>query len=192
MSTTSVLEEACKRKNTFPIDTNKPIWWVCTNNKKHRYKCSLSERQRRREVISSNNGCPRCVFYGEEMVLYTLKKNGHTVQREVQFTWCPYYYYDFYIPDLNIIIEVDGVQHFKRTRYGSHLSIAKRDAYKMKCAIQHGVSVLRIYQPDVIKMSFDWSSHLMSFLRKHEDSCIAFVASDEDVYNYHINLVRSW
>lgn len=187
-----LLSEACKRKNTFPIDPNKPIWWVCTKNKKHKYKCLYVERKRRYEVISTHNGCPKCVFYGEEMVRYTLTKHGHVVQREAQFTWCPYYYYDFYIPELKVIIEVDGVQHFKRTRYGSHLSIAKRDAYKMKCAIQHGISVLRIYQPDIIQTSFDWEQHLLLFLVKHQMPVIGLVASREDVYNYHLSLIRGW
>lgn len=58
-------------------------------------------------------GCPRCLkFIGEERVAKVLEN------KNVKFI-CEYrvpgslYRYDFYLPDLNILIEYDGIQHYK-------------------------------------------------------------------------------
>lgn len=62
-------------------------------------------------------------------------------------------YLDFYIPQLDLIIEVHGrqheqfVKHFHGTRYGFNQS-RRRDALKHEWAAENGLLLLPIYERD--------------------------------------------
>jgi very-short-patch-repair endonuclease len=65
--------------------------------------------------------------------------------------------YDFAIEDLNIIVEIDGEQHFAQISNWTSPEIQiEKDKYKMKCANENGFSVIRLLQIDIAKDKFDW------------------------------------
>lgn len=68
-------------------------------------------------ISNSGCGCPCCREYkGEVKIREILEKNNIKLKGQYRFKDCkdkstlPF---DFYIPDLNIAIEYDGVQHFE-------------------------------------------------------------------------------
>ena len=58
--------------------------------------------------------------------------------------------YDFVIEEYKVIIELDGIQHFKQvSNWDSPEETQLRDKYKMEKANANGYSVIRILQDDV-------------------------------------------
>ena len=72
-------------------------------------------------------------------VLKQLNKKYIIELSKKDFEWCGYFRYDFYIPSLNIIIEVNGLQHYEecaliqRTLEQEQMN----DLFKYKCAKGH-------------------------------------------------------
>ena len=62
-------------------------------------------------------GCPICnISKGEYRVINFLEKNNIKYIRQYSFNKCKYIkklQFDFYLKDLNICIEYDGIQHFE-------------------------------------------------------------------------------
>lgn len=65
------------------------------------------------EIHMTGSGCPICnISKGEQKIAKFLSYNNIDYIKEFKFKGSEYRY-DFYLPDLNMIIEYDGVQHFK-------------------------------------------------------------------------------
>ena len=77
---------------------------------------------------------------------------GSGVKPQQTFEWCKnknLLPFDFCIEEFKIIIELDGLQHFKQvSNWQSPETIQSTDKYKMRLANKHGYSVIRIFQPD--------------------------------------------
>jgi hypothetical protein len=68
---------------------------------------------------------------------------------------------------LNIIIELDGKQHFVQvSNWKSPDEQLKTDIFKMKKANQNNYSVIRIIQEDVLKDTYNWQSRLCENINK--------------------------
>lgn len=82
---------------------------------------------------------------------------------------------------IKIIIELDGAQHFRQiANWKSPEDIQKRDIYKMKQALKHGYSVIRILQEDIWNDSYDWKNILRDCIKKYKDpSCIYLSEADD-------------
>lgn len=67
--------------------------------------------------------------------------------------------YDFYLPEYNILIEFDGVQHFSPNHfYGGEEEFKKRqsyDRYKNQYALEHGYTLIHIPYFDEDKINID-------------------------------------
>jgi very-short-patch-repair endonuclease len=66
--------------------------------------------------------------------------------------------YDFYIPELNLIIELDGCWNHRCLDCFSHLpedGIRSKDLYLTMFAVSHGYDVLRIKWHDYVKIGSD-------------------------------------
>jgi len=65
----------------------------------------------------SGNGCRKCFFSkGEEKIEKFLKTNLIDYESEKSFPTCKSYRtlrFDFFLPKINVLIEYDGLQHFK-------------------------------------------------------------------------------
>jgi len=100
-------------------------------------------------------GCPICkISKLEEKTIKYLKKNQIIFKREKKFSKLKQKRYDFYIKDLDCLIEVDGEQHFKyiyhfhRTNKGFKNSILK-DIKKNHYAISNNFHFLRISYKEI-------------------------------------------
>lgn len=90
--------------------------------------------------------CPVCGdgnSYPEKIMLALLDQLGieyiyHLNKKK--FAWCEKYIYDFYIPDLNIIIETDGLQHYSGGFKKNVEEYEKNDRIKEEIAIKNGIN----------------------------------------------------
>lgn len=99
------------------------------------------------------NRCPRCKqSKGEQLVTKIL--DNHKIPYELQKGYedlknnGSYLRFDFYIPDCNLLIEYDGVQHFKPVAYfGGDKKLAsqqRRDKQKTEYAEENHINLLRV------------------------------------------------
>lgn len=83
----------------------------------------------------------------EEKIVKILKAAAIKFQREKTFSDLRggRYRYDFYIPSLNILIEIDGQFHFKPIRGEQELKAQKeRDRRKNSYALAHNIPLYRV------------------------------------------------
>ncbi len=95
------------------------------------------------------SGCNGCKLKTETRLKKFLESNFKDVQYQQGFSWCPgnkrLCKFDFVIG--NVIIELDGVQHFKQVSdWKTPEYHRERDLYKMHCANNNGYKIFRIYQ----------------------------------------------
>ena len=112
----------------------------------------------------NGRGCPKCSeSRGEKEVRLFLEKNNIKYQREKKFKNCKNKYllpFDFYLPDKNILIEYDGMQHFRVNEYfGGEIGFKatqKNDKIKNTYANEKNIKLLRIsYWENIEKKLFN-------------------------------------
>ena len=87
---------------------------------------------------------------GEGYIQSHLKKNNINFETEKTFKDCEdlrCLRFDFYVPNYNLLIEYDGIQHFKSTlrcKFNEFFNILKRDQIKNMYAITNKINLLRI------------------------------------------------
>ena len=97
----------------------------------------------------NGQGCPKCASsLLEQIVLNHLVTEGFMIEFHKKFDWLSYkkpMSLDFYLPEYNIAIECQGIQHFKPIEYfqgeeGYQYNIA-RDKEKKRLCDEHGVKI---------------------------------------------------
>ena len=103
---------------------------------------------------TSSCGCIKSK--GEYRIGQYLLNQEIVFQKEKQFEDCVdinKLKFDFYLPDLNIIIEYDGEQHYQISRFGNKdydtakiefEQVQKRDAIKTKWCVEKNIKLIRI------------------------------------------------
>ena len=116
------------------------------------------------------HGCPSCINKTEFKFYEKIKEIYPTIKRQYKVEWCKNKLclpYDFVIEELNIIIEIDGEQHFTQISNWTSPEIQiEKDKYKMKCANENGFSVIRLPQVDISKDSYDWFNEIQISIQK--------------------------
>ena len=100
----------------------------------------------------NGSGCPKCTeSKGERDVRLFLEQNNIEYVIEKTFDRCKYktkLQFDFYLPNENILIEYDGIQHFKSIKhFGGEdelLVRQRRDLIKTNYAKAHNIKLIRI------------------------------------------------
>jgi very-short-patch-repair endonuclease len=154
---------------------------------KHRFNCDKCLNQfemRLSHVTSSFAWCNLCNNKTEHK-LYKELINYYNITRQFKINWCinkktnKYYPYDFAIENLHIIIELDGLQHFKQVGKWKSPKITKiNDIYKIKCANENGYSIIRILQNDVFYNKYNWLEELIENINK--------IINDEIIQNIYM------
>jgi P4 family phage/plasmid primase-like protien len=140
-----------------------------SNERKNAVRCWLGIRLRRAE------------FKTETKLYEWLKSKFPFVEREKQFSWTlnidtnHFRRYDFFIKDFNILIELDGIQHFQQVQGWENVrEIQRIDNVKNELALQNGYHVIRICQRIVWKDAEDWEGQLftaISGLKMKKNGC---------------------
>ena len=156
--------QCCKFKN-------QKYWFTC-NDCNNEFYSSLG-------CISSGTWCPICVNKTEKKLYNWLliKYPTLTIKKEFKVDWCKnkdtgrHYRYDFYIKDYKLIIELDGIQHFEYVKHFNN-NVEKRqqiDTFKIKCANEHGISIIRILQDDVYYDKTNWQKLLQEKIKMYDE-----------------------
>lgn len=112
------------------------------------------------------SGCPKCKMSKGESAVHTwLDVNNITFIPQKTFSDCVgknnnKLRFDFYLPDYNLLIEFDGIQHFKPSLPRNNLEKAiiifedtkRRDIIKNNYCLDNNINLLRIsYKDNIIK-----------------------------------------
>jgi len=103
-------------------------------------------------------GCPRCKeSKGEKIIAECLIEKDINFELQYTFNKCrninplPF---DFYLPEYNICIEYDGIQHFEHREFfgdiNSFIELKKRDRIKNKYCENNNINLIRISYKDNI------------------------------------------
>jgi very-short-patch-repair endonuclease len=134
---------------------------------------------------TSGQGCPYCVNKTELKVTDFLKEQNVKFKRQFKIKNIRKYY-DFYLPDFNLILEIDGNQHFRQvSNWECHEHTMNNDIEKMKTGLENSISFLRIYQPDIFNDKIDWKTIILKNLYKRTLPDISYVSSKTDIYDSH-------
>lgn len=137
-------------------------WFDCPHCK-NEYEKSLCKM--------STRDCPHCKNKTELKLFTKMKCKYSELQREISFEWCirvKRLRFDFVVG--NIIIELDGRQHFENAFNTTAKRQYENDKYKEKCANDNGYSVIRICQTDVWNDTYDWCKNLCEAIEEIKKS----------------------
>jgi len=120
--------------------------------------------------------CNNCKYKTQLKLFNWLKQyySNYTIQNEIKFEWAKteksYLRYDFYITELNLIIELDGKQHFEQvSNWSSPEKQQINDNLKNKLALSQGYKMIRICQQIVWNELEDWEKHLLQAINSKEE-----------------------
>lgn len=131
------------------------------SSKKYYFNCNKCNNEFFSSLNAISNGrwCNNCKFKTELKLFEWLKKNYNDVKVQITFVWSQKKRYDFVIK--NIIIELDGPQHFRQvSNWISPKENKINDDLKNKLAHENGYRMIRICQEIVLNDLEYWKSQL--------------------------------
>lgn len=129
-------------------------------------------------------GCPKCSMSNLERKIYNLLEiNNIKYEYEKHFEWLGMQSLDFYLPDYNIAIECQGIQHFEPCNFGSDKKTAEEmfeyvkecDNKKYKLCKENGIKLIYYKQnklPNWITNKEDYFSRsklLIEYIKHYEN-----------------------
>ena len=170
-----------------------------SSGKKFIFKCDCEhEFESKLDNINKNRWCPICKNKTEKLIYEFLLLNYNSTIHQYKPNWCKntktgrHLPFDIFIRSLNIIIEVDGIQHFKFIKHFQNnvQNNVDRDIYKSSLALQNNISVIRIAQEDVWNNIIDWKKILVDEIEKLKNTStpvISYISSDSEIYREHVS-----
>ncbi len=171
-----------------------------SSSEKYLFNCQFCNHEflKKTAFVTRGDWCPKCINKTEKKLFEKLKKY-YSIEHQFYAAWCKnldtnkILPFDFVLHDYNIIIELDGNQHFIQVmNWASPESQFKRDIYKMKCANKNGYSIIRISQMDVLSDKIDWYLILSESINEIKEKNIIqnyFISYDDKLYtNYIFNI----
>jgi len=115
----------------------------------------------------SGSGCPKCkISKGEKAILKFLEENNIKYNLNYSFDECKYKNtlpFDFYLEDMNICIEYDGIQHFEPIDYFGGVeklnNQINKDKIKSDWCLSNNIKLIRISY-----LEYDKISHILSYI----------------------------
>ena len=165
------------------------------SEKKYYFNCNICKNTFNTSLSSINNMgsfCPICKNKTEKIVYEFLLENNFKIIKEAKFNWCKNeetdknFRFDFVIESLKLIIEVDGIQHFKEVKHFKNdlKKNQERDKYKMKQATKNNYSIIRIIQEDIYYNKYDWKKELLVNIKKYDNPEMIYMCKKEE-YEYY-------
>jgi very-short-patch-repair endonuclease len=186
------LKNSCFRYKEIWSDKNKENCGeiALQSNKKFLFNCDTCKHEYEQSPNDKTNkgqDCPFCINKNELKVANFLKEQRIKFKRQFSFENIKKYY-DFYLPDFNLILEIDGDQHFRQVSNWVCSDVTmNNDIEKMKTGLEKSISFLRIYQPDIWEDKIDWKTVILKNLYKRTLPDITYVSSKTDIYDSHKN-----
>ena len=143
--------------------------------------------------------CPFCKHKTETKILDWLQESyrDYKISYQYKFDWCKntktnrLYAFDFVIEELNLIIELDGLQHFKQvSNWSSPELTQEKDIYKMLKVNEKGYTIIRILQEDVLYNKNNWEAKLKNAIKIYESPDYIFI-SENNEYQVYLDKIAS-
>ena len=164
-----------KPRDVFKSSGNK--YWFDCNKCNNDFESALCH-------VSNGKWCPFCVNKTETKLYEIMKQLFPSLLTQFKEDWCKkiqYLPFDFCIPELKIIIELDGAQHFRQvSNWSSPEEQLDNDLYKEKCANDNGYSIIRLLQEDVVNDTNNW-------LIKLQNSIQSIIDDPDVIHNIYIS-----
>ena len=175
--------DSCYQKSFASYE--KAIYWSSENKisprnvfksstKKYKFDCPECNHiyETLLKSVSSGRWCSCQINKTESKLSNFLLSKKIKFKTQAKFDWCKRKVklrFDFYIEDINLIIELDGEQHFSQvSNWVNPIKTQNNDMYKMKCANYNGISVIRIMQNDVWENRNNWDAKLLDCIKKYQ------------------------
>ena len=161
-----------RSKNWSHKNKKKPIEVFKSSSEKFIFDCDKCANEFESKLchITDGSWCPNCRYKTEDKLNKILSGKYPSLKTQYKVDWCKdkkHLPFDFVIEERKIIVEQDGVQHWKQVaKWKTPQHNRCRDLYKMKCANENGFSVIRILQEDIFKNKYDWLSQLCVNIEK--------------------------
>jgi len=175
-------------KKSFAIHPNAQYWSVKNkinprqvslhSGQKYLFDCNICDCEFSSSIYHIANGqwCPKCKNKTETKLFNALRKLGYDIKFPFRPEWCKnsstckYLPFDMAIPKYNIIIELDGIQHFKQvSNWKSPEDQLTRDMDKMEMANNNGYTVIRVLQEDVWYDKNDWLTIIQKHIKMYQN-----------------------
>lgn len=171
----------------------KPRDVALNSHKKYWFKCGECDSDFDSGLNSVCRGtwCKFCKNKTEKKLLDFLMGQFNHVIYQFKTEWCKNvetnksFPFDFCIPSHKVIIELDGAHHFKNIDHWRSSADERqdRDKYKMEVAGKHNYSVIRIFQVDVWKDTYNWQEDLVQAVNLCKNSSkIMFCSKNKELY----------
>jgi hypothetical protein len=141
-------------RNVIKGCSSRKYWFVCD-------KCGNEFPMLPRDACIGK-WCNKCNHKTEKKLFDFLVTTNPDAEHSKRIDWCvnekgQCYEFDFFIPSLNLMVELDGDHHFVQvSHWKKNPKITReRDIMKMSKVLEHGISILRLYQPDIWSSSFN-------------------------------------
>jgi hypothetical protein len=170
---------------TIARSSNRKAYFLCPSG--HSY-CSIVGNR-----CLHGYGCPACKHKTQKFIYEFLKSRYPDTDPEFKLEETGLRRFDFCIPSLRIIIEVDGPQHFMQVmNWQSADDTRAIDIYKTRAALAAGFNVIRISQKDVHSSSFrgdgTWTTDaLLSAIENASRTRIQYISRDPEMYRAHVD-----
>jgi len=127
------------------VGENKKYWWICK-------KCGNSWSATVHNRFTNRSGCPKCKSSKAESDFEEiLKLNNVKYEKEKKYPDCKNIdclRFDFYLSDYNLLIELQGEQHYKKGRYKNAIEKFERtkinDNIKKEYCKQNNIKLIEI------------------------------------------------
>lgn len=140
------------------------------------FKCPDCDDEKSNKPNNIYNNGFKCVcadvgVYTEKVVLNTLKCLNVSFKHRVTFDWSLSREYDFYIEDLNMIIECHGEQHYRQTNIGekTYEEIHENDLLKFDLSVINGIEYFVIIDCQQSKFEYIKENLVKSMLSEIYD-----------------------
>ncbi len=131
-------------------------------------------------------GCPYHVNKTEMKLYDWLTEQKYEVKKEHRFKETKKSRFDFYLPNHNLVIELDGKQHFEQVRnWNSPEETQAKDKLKMDYCIKNNISMIRLLQEDVFNDKYDWQEELTKYIKVYDKSIVKMLekGNQYEVFN---------
>lgn len=165
------------------MGSNTKRWWHCG--------VCLHDWQATPGAVVRGTNCPACKHGTESKLLLYLRSLDLNVHAQFKPRWpgVESRSYDYSLPDLNVLIELDGPQHFHQiANWLSPDETRRVDVMKMDAAVEHGRTLIRIPQEDVYYNRNRWKVRLQKAIRMAvamQEPCIIFMDNSKNEYAKH-------
>ena len=133
--------------------------------------------------------CSLCKNKTEGKVLSFLQTISSSIISQAIFPWCrnpktnKLFKYDFYLPDLKLLLEVDGRQHYQQVSNWQAPEIQnERDLYKINQSILNGFTIIHMCQDEIWNDKINWEEQLRKELYLHPIPEFLIISQNETLH----------